>query len=103
MKLRLGRLTLTWTSARERAEEISEAAWNARQPDEARQFMRWLQSPLPQAPAGLDDECELCAAERRRTGSATALCWLCEVLKAKSPAALPGEESRDEAPERKEP
>ena len=103
MKLRIGRLEISWESRRERAEHCAEAAWEARQPDEARKFMAWLQSPVPAAPAGLEDECELCAAERQRTGSGSDLCWLCEVLKAKNPTALPGEESRGGVPERKEP
>lgn len=103
MKLRIGRVEILWKSRRERAEERAETAWTARQSDEARKFIAWLQSPVPGAPAGLDDECELCAIERQRTGSSTALCWLCEVLKAKNPTAQPGQVQRDGVPERKEP
>lgn len=114
--LRIGRLTLSWASRDELAEDVADEAWRARQPREAEAFVRWLQSPLPGAPAGaiayiarrraagvLEDGCEVCSIERARTGDSTAICWLCEVLQAQSPTALPGEESRGGAPERKEP
>lgn len=81
----------------------ADTAWRARQPDEAREFIAWLRAPVPGAPAGLDDECELCIGARERTGSSTALCWLCEVLQAKNPTAQPGQVQRDGVPERKEP